>query len=266
MNHPLDGARLKVVRAQKHLDALKDEIGRYLDTQPYEFHNWVEDGATWVAGPFIKVDPPLSLSCIIGDCLGNLRKSLDYIAWELATRYSAQPPVAGSKANKGIFFPILNDPAGEGAKGFAKMAARYAFPAPAVSIIESVQPYNAGNDSLGLLSSLTNIDKHCLPLLAIAYTDTVLSQILPNEKITLQGADGSPDGGAILQLVGVSAASETAAPGSLEQHPPSVKVEGQVGVFVTLQNVPVPPEPVDRTLEQIVKCVANIIPPFDPFF
>ena len=30
MNHPLDGARLKVVRAQKHLQTLKDEIAHYL--------------------------------------------------------------------------------------------------------------------------------------------------------------------------------------------------------------------------------------------
>jgi hypothetical protein len=56
------------------------------------------------------------------------------------------------------------------------------------------------------------------------------------------------------------------APGSSEQQPRSVKVDGQVTVFVALQNVAMPFAPVDRTLEQVVKCVADIVPRFEKFF
>src|SRR5690348_6278202 len=44
MNHPLDGARLKVVRAQEHLDALKAEIRMYLDEQPHQIIRSEPDG------------------------------------------------------------------------------------------------------------------------------------------------------------------------------------------------------------------------------
>ena len=58
MNHPLDGARLKVVRAQGHLNSLKSEIGTYLDTPPYEFFadNDIHDPSQ---APFrITLEPP----------------------------------------------------------------------------------------------------------------------------------------------------------------------------------------------------------------
>ena len=35
MADALDGARLKVIRAQKHLESLKDELGRYKQSKPY---------------------------------------------------------------------------------------------------------------------------------------------------------------------------------------------------------------------------------------
>ena len=41
--------------------------------------------------------------------------------------------------------------------------------------------------------------------------------------------------------------------------------EHKVTLHVTLQDVSTPREPVDRTLEQIIKTVANVIPRFDPF-
>jgi hypothetical protein len=85
MRHPLDGARLKIVRAQKHLDSLKDEISRYLDTHPYEFPTEHEGNVVAARPAIVSEPPPLELGCIAGDCFSNLRKSLDYIAWELLT-------------------------------------------------------------------------------------------------------------------------------------------------------------------------------------
>ena len=36
MQQPLDGARLKVIWAEKHLKSLNEEIQRYVDSHPYE--------------------------------------------------------------------------------------------------------------------------------------------------------------------------------------------------------------------------------------
>src|SRR5579872_1380415 len=105
--HPLDGARLKVVRAQKHLKLLKDKIGAYLNTNPYEFPT-EQDGERMTArAAVIKpgCEPSEELSCIIGECVGPLRSSLDYITWELAKRFHVPAPIVG--VNRDISFPLL---------------------------------------------------------------------------------------------------------------------------------------------------------------
>jgi hypothetical protein len=85
MQHPLDGARLKVVRAQEQLQSFKDEVSRYLDRNPYVFPVEDHGDAVMARAAVIKEEPPLLLGCIFGECLGSLRESLDYISWELAT-------------------------------------------------------------------------------------------------------------------------------------------------------------------------------------
>ena len=43
-------------------------------------------------------------------------------------------------------------------------------------------------------------------------------------------------------------------------------MEHQVAVTVTFQDITMPREPIDRTLENIVETTANIIPRFEGFF
>ena len=256
MNQPLDGARLKVVWAQKDLDALKDEIGTYLDTHPYEFPVEFDGDMVKAASAVIKVEPPIDLTRHLSDCLGNLRASLDYIAWTLATRYSSTPPVAGKDTD--IYFPIISDPDPDGnhAKRFAKMAQKYAFPTAAVDLIKSVQPYNAGYEPLKTLASLVNRDKHCLPLLTLAYAFTgTLSIIVDGVGIVSAGSASS-----------VCVTRHTRAPEPPEQQAGNVKVDGQVTVYVSLKDSPVPKAPVDLLLGNIIKCVKDIVPRFEPFF
>jgi hypothetical protein len=311
MPHPLDGARLKVVRAEKHLESLKLEVGRYLDTRPYEFateHESDTDVLT-VKPAIVKVDPPLELGCIFGDCLTNLRISLDYIAWQVASKCSATALVVGRDR---IYFPLAKDAAAFGANGRAQLA-RYSVPATVIDLIESIQPYQTGYESLGLLTSLVNRDKHCLPLLTIATANTTSIDVAVAGKPIAQCVMHPPGSKAIvfghnvfsmsvrrltpedlpallaavppttidaMHDIGIDIArplsgneigfnvtetQDAARPRPTEEQARSVKVNGQVTVFVSLQNPPMPLEPVDRTLEQIVKCVANIVPRFDPF-
>jgi hypothetical protein len=283
MAHQLDGARLKVGRAKKHLQSLKDEIGRYLDTRPYEFPA-EHDGDTATAKPaIIKTQPPSDFGCILGDCLANLRPSLDYIAWELASRYSSTP-LTPKKAR--LYFPLQKCAADFCANARPPFV-KYSVPASAIDIMESVQPYHSGYEQLGLLSDFVNEDKHRLPLLTIAYVNTASIQISiqgpPIAQIVLQppgsvatvaefGASGMTvenlGGGkfSASSMVGRQTAGDATSPAATPESPRSMKVDGKVTVFVAIKNGPVPLEPVERTLEQILNCVANIIPLFDGFF
>ncbi len=264
MTHPLDGARLKIVRAQEHLDSLKFEIGKYLDSQPYEFRSEFNSNAVSAYSAEINATP-VRLGCIFGDCLSNLRASLDYVAWQLAVKYSAVAPVIGKDR---IYFPFSKDAVGFSTNGSPQFA-RIGVPTQAINIIESVQPYQAGYEMIGTLNRLVNEDKHCLPLLTIAKANTVSMRIgiagtSPTTlEVTLKCADPEEFDTSkpyMVRFDPVPGFNANAADIG------SVNVNGEVMVVVSLQNVSMPLEPVDLTLENIIKAVANIVPRFEPFF
>jgi hypothetical protein len=228
------------------------------------------------------IEPPLRLSCILGDCLGSLRAALDYVAWQLAFRYCSRPVVSGKDK---IYFPIFKR-SGDfiNAKTRKQLVSKYSIPGAVMALIESVQPYHAGNEALGLLIDLVNEDKHRLPLFTIAKVRTI--RFVEVRKAGRAGGIFS-SGQTVASNVRVSFGTDTlnatarlrVLPGqqefgefgvfvvptepASEKQSPEVQVKGQATVFVAFQNVAMPREPVDRTLEQIVKCVADIIPRFD---
>jgi hypothetical protein len=242
----LDGSRLKVVRAEEHLNSFKTEIRSYLDTQPYEVVR-EQGNNTWTVVVRLKEKPPIRLGTIFGDCLNNLRAALDYIAWQLASRYSPKQLIVGHDRPS---FPIYIDAKKYSAQGLSK----YGVPAQAVDEIERVQPYHTGYELLGLLHALVNEDKHRLPLLTLAHASANELEIR-----TPQGRIIGSGGLTTLTTPAFSLTAEDATSGD------DVEVNAQVTVFVTLQNVAMPRAPIDRTLELIVKCVADVIPRFEPF-
>jgi len=291
MDHPLDGARLKVVWAQKHLDTLKAEIGKYLDTHPYEIPTERKGDVVAAQTAIITLEPSHELGCIVADCLENARKALDYIAWALASKFSAKQPLMPGKDR--ITFPIFDNPTDFRTKSpSCLMPTKYNIPAGAIAIVEGVQPYNAGHESLRLLSGIVNTEKHCVPLMTIAHPDTasmmvVTDSTVSQRDITVPGlfevsgfSEPGEEGFTGFQRITdeefrdpnrdpfafIKAAQKAAAPGGAEQKPGNVKVDAQVTVFVSIKDPLVPPEPVDLALEQIIKCVSNIVPLFEPFF
>jgi hypothetical protein len=249
MTHPLEGAHLKVVWAEKHLGALKKEIGRYLKSRPYKIA--VEKNGNVATAQFvIKTELPLHLSCILGDCLCNLRASLDYVAWQLAVRHYGHPLVAGQHTD--VSFPLSKKMATTLNANSRANLTKYGIPTAAINLIESVQPGNAGYEPLGWLNTLVNIDKHCLPLLTVAHL------IGRGLKVTYGGTVVEASCGS-----GVSWTFNASGPGIPEPKAGKMKMDGQATVFVALKDILMPLEPVDRKLEKIVKCVADIIPRFD---
>ena len=263
MKHPLDGARLKVIRAQEHLDCLKAEVWMYLHQQPDEVrsqpqrspqHTWLRP--THVLPPIVPAEPPPRLSAIIGDCVTNARAALDYIMWELAERHF-DPPLDIRRNPDDMrlsAFPIFGSRTDKGFKKRFNSLAKRKVPPPAITQLKRVQPYNARHKPLLSLRDLVNRDKHATLLLTIGEVGDMtvefsawhLSDIVREpEKITIPRN------------------LTTEKQPALQSDMP---MKGKAAIYVTWKDASMPREPVDLTLEKIVKCVGDIIPRFDSFF
>ena len=149
----LIGARLKLDRANEHLDAFEAEMGRYLDSDIYMLvRDDKADGTVFHL--WIKEEPPPRLSVILGDCVHNLRSSLDHIAWQLVLANGQTP-------GEDTSFPIWDRPPRDGV--FSRKSCR-GMSKDALALIERMQPYQAGENStehvLWFLRELSNTDKH----------------------------------------------------------------------------------------------------------
>jgi hypothetical protein len=157
----LDSVLQKVDHAELHLDLVKAEIKGYLDANPGEFvphASSTQNQPTFVLKP--KSPIPENIGLVVGDCLQNLRSSLDYLIWKLVL-------VAENTPSKKNMFPVSLT-----LKSFqdAQSAGRLQGVDPAaVALIEAFQPYRDGQPnatSLAILDELTNINKHRRLLLA----------------------------------------------------------------------------------------------------
>lgn len=155
----LDGARLKLARAEEHLHTLDDEIATYLELEPYRPILNIQPSDKRVLMVEFRVEPrpPERLGLIIGDCVHNLRSCLDHIACALVRKRGGncetpptQFPIYTSKTNK---------------KGNPRVVGV----GPAVepkflAFVETLQPYHRGQDApshpLAILAHLSNVDKH----------------------------------------------------------------------------------------------------------
>jgi len=158
---------LKLTRADEHLESLRTEIQWWAASHPYRITRERDEDSgftVFYAEPF--GEPPLKLSLIIGDILGNLRSCLDYLAQTLSVRGFGGPLSEG--AERACHFPIC-----ESQKTFAE-ARRSVIPrveAAPLAAIERLQPYHRGkdreSDPLAILKTLSDFDKHRrLPLIA----------------------------------------------------------------------------------------------------
>ena len=181
----------------------------------------------------IATEPDPYLSTIIGDVLCNLRSALHYVAWELAAKHAGRTLVAPPTGKDKISFPIVfrkND----FIRDHRKAIERYDLPTTVIDQIESVQPYGGGDDPLRLF---VDSDKHRLPILI---------------RGDLRGCT------VVIQQVGPAALPADPNPAAPKKKQRAA-VHAQLAIFVALQDAAMPREPVERTLENIVKGVADVI-------
>jgi hypothetical protein len=154
IRHP----HLKACRAKEHLDALDKAIQGFVESKPYriDLKDDLQAGecvlCVELVGPI-----PFDLALIAADFISCLRSSLDYLAYQLAC-----VGLAPEQPSTSIMFPIFGENTAEIAgklKRFTK-----GMPPPAISQIESLQPYYHGKryqlTLLWRLHVLAGIVKH----------------------------------------------------------------------------------------------------------
>jgi hypothetical protein len=165
----LPGYLLKLKWAHAHLEQLNFKIVDWLNSDHQR--SWMEpDGKRGdhflfkASANRIPADP---LSLIIGDTVQNLRNSLDYIAFHLASNFTKPLPDELASESQ---FPIVGDINRKGASGSgpamfqAQSKCLAGIDPRAKAVIERLQPYYRGSSfkshPLWKLRELSNIDKH----------------------------------------------------------------------------------------------------------
>ncbi|HKN75403.1 MAG TPA: hypothetical protein VJW94_09510 [Candidatus Acidoferrum sp.] len=100
---------------------------------------------------------PFNFIATAGDIIQNLRTSLDHLAWHLAQVGLTQSGVANTEPHRDVSFPIAKTV--EIYESMKRRKVQGMLP-EAVKAIDSLKPYEGGNDALWRLHELNNIDKH----------------------------------------------------------------------------------------------------------
>lgn len=214
-DHFLAPAWQKASHAERHLQALHDEVGQYLGREPFEVTNEIDaENSEFVARLSVKEEPPVLWSLIAGDAVANLRAALDHAVCLLVER-------EGGAVNSAHAFPIL-DRAPEGTKEKKRWDQRLeGVGSVEKQIMALVQPYaqfsadKVGNAPLHVLRELSNEDKHRVilarysaipPKEGIEVRVGECRDVEPIEKVELHAnkplEDGSPVLSAAVKITG----------------------------------------------------------------
>ncbi|MCZ6611227.1 MAG: hypothetical protein O6941_01220 [Planctomycetota bacterium] len=156
--------RLKLSRAEQHLDALNQAITCFIEAKPYTFALEPEPTPTkYALMAKINHRPPLDWGLLIGDFAHNCRSALDVLVYQL----SALPK--GDPRKRKLSFPICDmrtRSSVSGQRGYTDLVNTVlaGVTSDHSKIIEGFQPYHrssgVGSDLLALLRELNDSDKH----------------------------------------------------------------------------------------------------------
>lgn len=145
---------VKFSRADDHLHWLRAEMEWLQREQAAHLFDSKADPASEDVVIYAeRPDPiPLRWQAVVGDCIQNLRSSLDHVVWRLAeVALNGQAPPHTTE------FPIFTT-----RKLYARDSERKigSLRPETKALIESLQPYNAGYKALWTLHELSRRDKH----------------------------------------------------------------------------------------------------------
>ena len=149
---------LKVKRAKEHVADLDTQLRAFLDSKPYRVGAKVDAQTRKPIYYVTSVQPtPECLPLVAGDAIQNLMSALDHLAYQIVCSDTGDKPPQPHR----IYFPIADS-----SSEYEAMKARKVEGAAqdSVKAIDSLKPYNGGNDLLWVLYKLNNIEKHRLLL------------------------------------------------------------------------------------------------------
>jgi hypothetical protein len=159
--HPLDGPRLKVVRAREHLQSLQNHEARFfLDSNPYSISDELDAqmGKHLYRVTVLKNPPARRFAALIGDCAHNLRSALDHLAWRLSADFSG--PNDGDTMTQFPIFRFEKGKSGFDPRGVNQIAR---VGPGAAAVIRLLQPFHDDQPlvhPLWFVRELDNGDKH----------------------------------------------------------------------------------------------------------
>ena len=234
MDDFLFSAKAKFGWAKEHLEALKQEIVSYRESDPYDLGYKVNSDATKYTICFrvIKEAPFQRWGLIAGDCLNNFRSTLDHAVYGLAiAKTGKNPPLHESS----LAFPICDSP-----DEFDRALKRFRLgelreDGQILAVVKSLQPDERLDPphvpALRLLRDLNDGDKH-----RIVHVGSVAPRELPlkfhgvpkeTARTTVEVIASGPleDGTEILSV-------------TFDRPAPNVQVEGGFEVFPAISHRP----------------------------
>jgi hypothetical protein len=242
MAHRLDGVRLKLVRAEQHLDAIAKAF------KPYRYGTFQVRAKNdpQFGGRVFTIHlphPGLTTSPVIGDCVHNIRSALDYIVSQFVLAAGGTPTHQG--------FPICDTL--KSFKEHVRTKRLDGVPDKARAIIEGLQPYNGQRDChlhpLWILSELANVDKHRFLTVTTVLATSVNLYAPTFGMLVLKGTELA-DGAEFCR----------------DDKTDRVDVDAKGEMFVAFQDAPVSKRDVVVALQEILNFIRQtVVPGFEPF-
>lgn len=187
--------RLKVDRAQVHLDSLNGAVERFLKENCRAVIEFEAETNEHVMSAQIDAQPPAYLSVVAGDCVHDLRSALSHLAFDLAQANSTGP--LSEAAEKGLDFPICESP--ESFRSQRNSRIKWIAPA-AQELIEAMQPYQ-GDDwrPLAFVHELNRVDKHRKLNLVTASLKRNTALVNANKSFTFTAPGPIEDGAQLMR-------------------------------------------------------------------
>jgi len=178
-------SRLKIKRANKHIQEFQTFLDAFIKTDFYCLSINKDPKTGNYVGKLIVHSPSAELALIIGDTVHNLRSALDALAYEAVEKSGGQP-------DRTLRFPIFkerNELIGQ-INARKEKSPIFCIGMDIVDLIlDRIQPYKGGNDSIYGLNRLNVGDKHKLltPVLSITQVrDVCLIDESNNERFERQ--------------------------------------------------------------------------------
>lgn len=149
MDAPFYHSRLKIDRAEQHVEHLAQMIDEYAKLEPQYTIQTTKDNYVHFE-IYRTAAPPRFLPAIVGDAIHNLRTSLDVMACEVVR--------LNKDSDKGVYFPFADSP--EQLEEAIKSKKMNRASTEAIDLVRQLKPYRGGNTALRAVHDLDIQDKH----------------------------------------------------------------------------------------------------------